>query len=177
MQLRKGDCPCKPTLQSDCSQTAQMSAGKRKFDAITPEARAKHRAKLNADNAITPAFYTTKYGQELRLEGMLFADGLKISRDAVKAGHPMSGSKCMLKGSQEKGNYPHWPIYFSGGCPRMPIACLKVGMLAVEECKNIWPDLTFNAPVDHVDKWPARSLYMMRHTHEDNGCNRVCNRT
>ena len=69
-----------------CSQTAQMSAGKRKFDPITPEARAKHRAKLNANNAITPAFYTTKYGQELRLEGMLFSDGLKISRDAVKAG-------------------------------------------------------------------------------------------
>ena len=74
----------------------------------------------------------------------------------------------MLKGSLEKSNYPHWPIYFSHGCPRMPIASKKVGMLAIEQCKLIWPDLTFNTPVDYVVKWPARSLYMMRLTHENN---------
>ena len=52
----------------------------------------------------------------------------------------MTGKPCMLKGSLEKNNYPHWPLYFSSGCPRMPIASKIVVMLAVEECKNIWPE-------------------------------------
>ena len=141
-----------------------MSAGKRKFEAITPEARAKHRARMNADHAITPTFHTTKFGQELRLEGMLFNDGMRVSREATSAGHPMAGTPCMLKGSMDRSNYPHWPLYFSQGCPRMPIASKKIGMLAIQQCKLIWPDLTFNAPVDKVDEWPVRSLYMMHLT-------------
>ena len=142
----------------------RMSEGKRKFEAITPEARAKHRARMNAAHAITPTFHTTKYGQELRLEGMNFNDGMKVSREATSAGHPMAGTQCILKGSMDRNNFPHWPLYFSQGCPRMPIASKKIGMLAIQQCKLIWPDLTFNAPVDKVDKWPVRSLYMMHLT-------------
>ena len=64
-------------------------------DAFEPVTHAQRKARVQQvknDNPVQPRVVQTKYGPQLRLEGMKYPDYLRVSRSEVADGHPFQGT-------------------------------------------------------------------------------------
>ena len=153
--------------------SSKRAAGEDDFEPVTHAQRKARVRQVQKDNPVQPRVVQTKYGPQIRFEGMVYPDYLKVSRAEVADGHPFQDTEAMLKGKQgaENNNYPHWYPSLSKalpGVPSMPVACAQIALNAVNVARRVWPALSFNEPIFDCD-FPKRYVLLLDMETDESG--------